>query len=173
MNLEYRYVITPKGSSSTLWVRLMWEGKNQDFPATLPDGRDYEEVIIDNGLSTLPENLWLAPRNSGKLVDWLWPGLSERVFSQKMVDVFVACGVKSMEVRPLTIRRKRSPDIDGYSLVRFSSGDDQVGNFPPSNPYGWSLIVTADIAHALTENKLTGFTITPAQQAWDELYSEP
>ncbi|XCB29078.1 hypothetical protein RQN30_07300 [Arcanobacterium hippocoleae] len=80
MELANRYVIEPKGSSGTLWVRLMWEGKNQDYPATLPDGRDYEKVIIHEGLSALPEDLWLAPWSWGRLVDWLWPGLSERVF---------------------------------------------------------------------------------------------
>ncbi|XCB29077.1 hypothetical protein RQN30_07295 [Arcanobacterium hippocoleae] len=77
-----------------------------------------------------------------------------------------------MEVRPVTIRRKRSPDVAGYSLVRFSGADDRVGYFPPSNPYAWGLVVTADIAHVLAESKLTGFTIEPAQQAWDILYGK-
>ncbi|MFC5281381.1 hypothetical protein ACFPGO_05790 [Arcanobacterium canis] len=172
MDLRDRYVITPKGSSGTLWVHLSWEGKKPGFPHLLPDGKDYGEVIVEQGLNALPEDLWLEPWRSGRLVDWLWSGLSERVFSQRMVDVLTACGVNEMEVRPLTIRRKRSPDIEGYSIARFPGEGERVGYFPPSNPSAWSLIVAEDIAKSLAENKLTGFTIQPAQQAWDETYGK-
>ncbi|XCB29059.1 hypothetical protein RQN30_07180 [Arcanobacterium hippocoleae] len=117
----------------------------------------------------MPKNLWLAPWSSGRLVDWLWAGLSERIFSQRMVDVFVACGVAGMEVLPLTIRRKRSADVEGYSLVRFTGSDGKVWYFPPANPYASSIVVTADVKEALVERKLTGFRVIPALQRWKEL----
>ncbi|XCB29060.1 hypothetical protein RQN30_07185 [Arcanobacterium hippocoleae] len=58
-----------------------------------------------------------------------------------MVDVFVACGVAGMEVLPLTIRRKRSADVEGYSLVRFTDIDGKVWYFPPENPYASVLLL--------------------------------
>ncbi|MGV9189499.1 hypothetical protein ACTOVN_03560 [Arcanobacterium canis] len=41
MDLRDRYVITPKGSSGTLWVSLSRHSKNPDSPHLLPDGSDY------------------------------------------------------------------------------------------------------------------------------------
>lgn len=167
MELEDKYVLSPQGSSATLWVRLSWDSKDPNMPSVLPDGRDWEEVVIQEGLQALPPTIWLEPWHSGRLVDWLWPGLSERVFSQKMLDVFLDCGVKGIETLPLVIKGKRNPDIEGYSLVKFA-GDDQVDYFPPSNPYGYSLLVSERIKEALVNRKLTGFTIETAANAWKE-----
>ena len=167
MKLDDKYVLSPSGSSGTLWVHFAWDGIDPNKPAILPDGRDWEEVIVKEGLKGLPSPIWLEPWNSGRLVDWLWPGLSERVFSQNMLKVFLNCGVKEIETLPLTIRRKRDPDIEGYSLVKFS-GDEQVQYFPPDNPYGFSLVVSENIKEELMNQKLTGFTIQTAADAWEE-----
>lgn len=167
MKLDDKYVLSPSGSSGTLWVHLAWDGKDPNKPSVLPDGRDWEDVIVKEGLKGLPSPIWLEPWNSGRLVDWLWPGLSERVFSQNMLKVFLNCGVKGIETLPLTIRRKRDPDIEGYSLVKFS-GDEQVEYFPPDNPYGFSLVVSENIKEELMNQKLTGFTIQTAADAWEE-----
>ena len=84
-----------------------------------------------------------------------------------MLKVFLDCGVKGIEALPLTIRRKQNPDIEGYSLVKFS-GDEQVEYFPPGNPYGFSLVVSENIKEDLMNQKLTGFTIETATDAWEE-----
>lgn len=84
-----------------------------------------------------------------------------------MLKVFLDCGVKGIEALPLTIRRKQNPDIEGYSLVKFS-GDEQVEHFPPGNPYGFSLVVSENIKEELMNQKLTGFTIETATDAWEE-----
>lgn len=172
MNLANRFVLSPKGSSGTLWVHLAWEGKDPDYPATLPDGSDWEERLITEGFSALSDDIWLEPWSSGRLVDWLWPGLSERVFSERMLSVFHACDVQGIEALPMTIRCKRNPDIEGYYLVRFTGEDERVGYFPEFNPYAWDIIVTSEIKDALVAAKLTGFKVTPAQLAWQELQEE-
>lgn len=166
MDRHQSYVVSPRGSSASLWVHLSWDGRNPDLPSTLPDGRNWEEIVATDGLSGLPSGVWFEPWNSGRPVDWLWPGLSERVFSRALVDVFISCGVTGMETLPLTIRRKRRPDIEGYSLVRFT-GDDQVEYFPNGNPYGYSLLVSETIRNELLARKMTGISVESAQRAWE------
>ncbi len=173
MDLHDKYVLDAKGSTGTLWVSLTWEGFDRDHPSRLPDGQDWLDLVSEKGIHALPENLWLEPWSSGRLVDWLWSGLGELVFSQGMLDVFSKFDIQGMETRPLTIRRKRNPDIEGYSLVRFTGKDDRVRHFPPSNPYAWSIIVSEEIKEALASQKLTGFRIEDAQQRWDDLYGTP
>lgn len=48
MDLANRFVLSPKGSSGTLWVHLVWEGKNSDYPATLPDVSNRNLVARDS-----------------------------------------------------------------------------------------------------------------------------
>lgn len=152
-----------------MWVRLAWEGMKPEKWPPLPDGRDVEEAIRVDGFSALPSPVWLVPWNWGRMVDWLWTGgTGLKVFSQAMIDAFDSAGVVGMETLPVTIRRQRSADIEGYSLVRFTS-ESQIKPFPDYSVRMWSFTVPETVRDAVVAAKLKGFTLAPYETELAEL----
>lgn len=121
--MENRVVISPSGRSSYLWVEL-------------------DQVDLDSVLqSSHPARFQLRPWNSGKLVDLLWTGQDYVVTSARFVEALRATANESLTstaddsalqpkepaldlsnlaIIPLTIKRKRSADVTGYSLIAFA-----------------------------------------------------
>ncbi|MBE6484744.1 MAG: hypothetical protein E7Z96_08285 [Actinomycetaceae bacterium] len=169
-NWKNRFVMRPSTSSANLWVTLSWPGKEPEKPSILPDGRDWEEVLSDGGVAALPDDLWLEPWNSGRRVDWLWGGLSECIVSRRFLQILVEHGVPGVEYRPLTIRRKRSADVEGYYLLCLPApGVGNVVRRYPSDGRTPGMLVDGAVAEAILAAQLTGISMTSVEEEYGEL----
>ncbi|AWE41693.1 hypothetical protein [Actinobaculum sp. 313] len=158
-------------SSANIWVNLSWAGREPEKPSILPDGRDWEEVLYGGGVAALPDDLWLELWNSGRCVDWLWGGLSECIVSQRFLQILVEQGVPGVEYRPLTIRRRRSADIEGYYLLLYlpAPGAGSVVRRYPSDGRTPGMLVDGAVAEAILAAQLAGVSMTPAEEEYGEL----
>ncbi len=153
-----------------MWITLRWPGKDGENPSALPDGRDWEDVLYGYGIAALPDDLWLEPWNHGKRVDWLWSGSGECVVSERFLQVLAEQEVPGVEYRPLTVRRKRSADIEGYYLLHLpEAGPGDAVRRYPSSARTPDMLVDRAVAERIRAERLTGILMTPTAGEREEL----
>lgn len=162
-----RMVVQGRMGSSALWVELDWEGQDADAPFTLPDGRQIDEVIEAGEFASIADHVWLSVSNSGKAGDMLWTtSMAFTAVSGRLLNALRAAGAKTVEAFPLTIRRKRSPNLEGYHLVVVTGQDPNrpVREFPAGRRSTPSLDVHVDVLAELRRQGIDGFVAEDAEQ---------
>lgn len=175
--LDYsdRKILQGKTGRSALWVELAWEGQDADAPFTLPDGRPLDEVNTTGEFASIAEHVWLSVSNPGTAGDMLWTtSMAFTVVSTRMLEGLRQSGAAHLEAFPLTVRRKRSLNLDGYHLV-VVAGDDQHGpvrGFPPGRRSTTWLDVHLDVLTELRRGGIGGLAVEDAQRLAANLAQE-
>ncbi|WP_237709084.1 hypothetical protein [Citricoccus sp. CH26A] len=162
-------------NDSALWVELGWEGQDEDAPFTLPDGRDLYRVIEDGPFASIADRVWLEVSNPGTTGDVLWTtGMAFTVVSGRFLEALPAAGARNVEAFPLTIRRKRAADVEGYHLVVVHGEDPNlpVRGFPNGRRSTPWLDVHVDVLAELRRRGIDGFEVEDARELSEGLAAE-
>ncbi len=163
-----RSVLSGRNGSSFMWVDLVWAGQDKDQPYLLPDGREYRDLIADGEFRQIADQVWLSVTNAGNTQDMLWTtSTAFPVVSVRMADALVdICGEGAFERYPVTVRRKRPPDIDGYVvLIPTGLGVGRgVREFPLGHRATSSLDVDAGVLEQLRARSIEGFEVADARE---------
>ncbi|MGD6980670.1 hypothetical protein [Citricoccus zhacaiensis] len=170
-----RVVLQGSLNDSALWVELGWEGQDEDAPFTLPDGRDLYRVIEDGPFASIADRVWLEVSNPGTTGDVLWTtGMAFTVVSGRFLEALPAAGARNVEAFPLTIRRKRAADVEGYHLVVVHGEDPNlpVRGFPNGRRSTPWLDVHVDVLAELRRRGIDGFEVEDARELSEGLAAE-
>lgn len=155
-----------------MWVDLSWEGIQEGYPYRLPDGREYNDVIQAGEFAQIVDQVWLTVTNSGKPGDMLWStGGALTVVSRRMAEVLVAAEPGNLEMFPVTIRRRRSPDLEDYVLL-VGTGESiarRVREFPLGHRATRWLDVDPAVLTELRRLGFTGFDVEDARQLAEDI----
>jgi hypothetical protein len=170
-----RSVLSGRMGGTSMWVDLAWEGQDPDAPLTLPDGRDASDVIASGDFRQIADQTWLEVTHAGKPTDMLWStGMAITVVSQRMADALVAAGAEEFDVFPVTVRRRRSPDMENYVvLVCNGHGEARpVREFPLGRRATPWLDVRADVLAEVSRRGCTGFDVEDARRRAEDMAAD-
>ncbi len=155
-----------------MWVDLSWEGIQEGFPYRLPDGREYNDIIQAGEFAQIADQVWLTVTNHGKPGDMLWStGGALTVVSRRMAEVLVAAEPENLEIFPVTIRRRRSPDLEDYVLLigTGESRERRVREFPLGHRATRMLDVDPVVLSELRRLGFTGFDVEDARERAEDI----
>lgn len=164
-----RWVLAGEMDRSSLWVDLAWAGKDPDRPFTLPDGREYPEVVAAGQFHQIADQVWLEVTNPGRAGDMLWStGMALTVVSRRLADALVELGAADVGIFPVTIPQQPA-DQDGYVIVicHGSDADRPIREFPLGRRSTPWLDVSTAVLTGLRQRGVGGFGVEAARQ-WAE-----